>query len=320
MVEMTVYKRQWGHGRPVIALHPLGLESSGFAGFGRALARRGMRTVALDLPGFGKTPAPPDTALTPAKLAEPVIARARAMREKPVVLGISLGGRVALEAALNAPDTFDSVIAIAPYMPWRSYRFLLRGAHLLSPRIAAWIPLERIWPQLRWLAESMENLPYLRDDELAQSAARFVYYAACPATRESFINAARELALDPAFGERGLWTRLRDLRIPSAFVWGERDGLISHKLAEHVQEAAPTATQVLVPCASHWLNGPHHRCIADSVARLLEGPLRAGASHPGRAHRRLSATATVAAPCLLEADADGEPIAVAAAAGGRHGR
>ena len=70
---MAMYKREWGEGEPVIALHPLGLESSGFAGFGKALARRGMRTIAVDLPGFGRTPAP-DAPLSPAVLAAPVIA------------------------------------------------------------------------------------------------------------------------------------------------------------------------------------------------------------------------------------------------------
>ncbi len=313
---MTVYKRQWGRGRPVIALHPLGLESSGFAGFGKVLAERGIRTVALDLPGFGKAPAPPGAELTPALLAEPVIACARAMRQKPAVIGISLGGRVALEAALTAPDAFHSVMPIAPYMPWRNYRFLLQGARLIRPGAAAWIPLERIWPQLRWLAETMEKTPYLRDDELAQSAARFVYYAACPATRESFFNAARELALDPAFGEHGLWTRLPSLAIPAAFVWGERDSFVSSQLSDSVRQSLPAATQVLVPCASHWLNGPHHRCIADSVVRLLEGPLR-----PAGVRQRRAVDVTDAAPCIVKASA-GESGAGAPAAlcGISHGR
>jgi pimeloyl-[acyl-carrier protein] methyl ester esterase len=318
---MTVHKRQWGQGRPVIALHPLGLESSGFAGFGKVLAKRGIRTTALDLPGFGQSPAPPNVALKPALLAEPVIARARAMREKPVVIGISLGGRVALEAALTAPETFHSVIAIAPYMPWRRHRIVLQSARLLRPGAAAWMPLERIWPQLRWLADTIEKIPYIRDDELAQSAARFVYYAACPATRASFLNAARELALDPAFGEEGLWTRLPTLPIPAAFVWGERDGLVSSKLADSVRETLPTATQVLVPCASHFLNGPHHRCIADGVARLLEGPLRPGVTRPGRSRRRRAIGAMPTAPCFLEeSENDPVPAVRRALPGVSHGR
>ncbi len=282
------------------------------------LAERNVRTVALDLPGFGKSPAP-GTALTPAVLAKPVIARARAMKQKPVVIGISLGGRVALEAAMTAPEAFHSVIAIAPYMPWRKYRLLMKGAYLLGPGAAAWLPLERIWSQLRWLANTLGNTPYLQDDELAQSAARFVYYIACPATRESFFSAARELALDPAFGEHGFWTRLADLSIPTAFVWGERDGLVSWKLSKHVRETLPSATQVLVPCASHWLNGPHHRCIAESVGQLLDGPLRAGVVQPTRRRRRKVALEMAAAPCLLGTALEEAATTAAAAAGVGHG-
>jgi pimeloyl-ACP methyl ester carboxylesterase len=268
-VIVKMHTREWGRGRPVIALHALGLDSSGFEGFGRALASRGMRTIAADLPGFGKTPAP-DAPLRPAVLAAPVIELARELEMPPVVLGLSLGGRVALEAALSAPEAFSAVIAIAPALPWRRFRFLLQGARLLDDRLAAWMPLERIWPLLQWLSRALESMPYLRDDEIAQAGMRLVYYFACAATRASFLSAARELTLDPAFGEDGLWTRLPALAVPAAFVWGDRDQLISSGLAQPVAEACPQARQHLLPCVGHWLNGPHHVCLTDSVAALID--------------------------------------------------
>ena len=49
-----MYKRHWGRGEPLIALHPLGIESSAFADLGLALASSGIRTTAVDLPGFGR--------------------------------------------------------------------------------------------------------------------------------------------------------------------------------------------------------------------------------------------------------------------------
>jgi hypothetical protein len=110
----------------------------------------------------------------------------------------------------------------------------------------------------------------LRDDELAQAGAQLVYNLACPATRASFIAAAREIALDPAFGARGLWPRLATLRVPGAFVWGEQDQLISPRFAHHVAGACPQAQQVVLPCLGHWLNGPHHRCLAESLADLID--------------------------------------------------
>jgi pimeloyl-ACP methyl ester carboxylesterase len=154
---MILHRREWGAGQPVIAMHPLGLESSAFAGIGTVLARRGIRTIAVDLPGFGRTPAS-DEAPTPAVLAASVIAYARELETPPVLLGISLGGRVALEAALAAPDAFRGVIAIAPYLPWRRFRFLLGGARFMGPELADWIPLGA-WRRSRTCATTSSPRP-----------------------------------------------------------------------------------------------------------------------------------------------------------------
>lgn len=318
---MTLFRREWGRGAPVIALHPLGLESSGFAGFGRRLAQRGLRTIALDLPGFGRTPAPGGP-LTPAVLAAPVIEVARQLAEPPIVIGLSLGGRVGLEAALTAPEAFRAVIAVAPALPSLRFNPFLQGARLLSPSAADWLPLERVWPLLRWLAGHLETVPYLRDDEIAQAGARLVYYLACPATRASFFSAAREMTIEPAHGPQGFWTRLPNVVVPAAFVWGERDQLISTRFAHHVAQACPQAQQLLLPCVSHWINGPHHRCLAEAVAGVIE---RIGAARPERSRpgARRTGPAPVAAPastvwigdaelgiraCVADAPSDLQPL------------
>jgi len=305
---MAMYKREWGEGEPVIALHPLGLESSGFAGFGKALAKRGMRTIAVDLPGFGRTPAP-DAPLSASVLAAPVIAMARAMKTRPVVVGISLGGRVALEAALTAPDAFRSVVAIAPYLPWLRFRWVLAAGYLLGPRTADLFPLEKIWPLLRWLSGILENVPQLRDDEIAQAGARLVYYLACPATRASFFSTAHELAMEPAEGENGLWTRLPDLRIPAAFAWGSRDQLVTARFADRIARVLPDTPQLVLPCLGHWLNGPHHRCLAEAMGDLLDGPMRLEAKRLARARRRgLRAARLESVDCLLEQSREVAPV------------
>jgi len=291
-----LHRREWGVGQPMIAMHPLGLDSSAFEGFGHVLARRGMRTIAVDLPGFGRSPLP-DRPLTPAVMAEPVIELARSLPMPPLVLGVSMGGRVALEAALTAPEAFRGVIAIAPYLPWLRFRVLLAWASLVDARAADWLPLERAWPVLRWLARSLETLPCLREDELAQAGVRLVYYLSCPATRASFISAGRELALDPPYGEHGLWTRLPRIGIPLTLVWGERDRLISLRFAHAVERACPVARQVLLPCVGHWINGAHHRCLAEAVARIamgLDAAAGAKAEHP-------SGVRFITRPCLVAA-------------------
>ena len=115
------------------------------------------------------------------------------------MLGISLGGRVALEAALHAPGCIRArVIAIAPYLPWLRFRALLAAGVAARSAPGRLDAARAGWPVLRWLARVLEKAPYLREDELAQAGARLVYYCRCPATRREHFSAARELALDPA--------------------------------------------------------------------------------------------------------------------------
>jgi pimeloyl-ACP methyl ester carboxylesterase len=279
MEPIVLHRREWGYGQPVIAMHPLGLESSAFEGIGMVLARHGMCTIAVDLPGFGRTPlttGPP----TPAAMAAPVIELARSLATPPVVLGLSMGGRVALEAVLTAPDAFRGVIAIAPYLPWLRHRFIMDRAWMIDPRIASWVPFERAWPVLRWLARTLETLPYLRDDEVAKAGARLVYYLSCPATRAGFVAAAREMALDQPYGEYGLWTRLPDIAVPTAFVWGQQDQLVSLRFSRAVARAVPHVPQLLLPCLGHWVNGPHHRCLAKIIADLVAGMIQGAVLEP----------------------------------------
>jgi len=71
------------------------------------LADAGYHAVALDLPGFGKSPATdldPDTVLTSFIQAEQL--------DRPVLVGPSMGGRVALEFALAHPNAVSGLILV----------------------------------------------------------------------------------------------------------------------------------------------------------------------------------------------------------------
>ena len=66
--------------------------------------------LALDLPGFGVTPNPGQD-FRPAFLADWVIER---MPERAVVVGSSLGGRVAVAVAERAPEKVEGLVLVAP--------------------------------------------------------------------------------------------------------------------------------------------------------------------------------------------------------------
>jgi len=282
-----MHLQEWGRGVPVIALHPLALESTAFAGVARELAARGLRTVAADLPGFGRTPAP-KAPLSPAVLAEPVVALARDLgrhRGRPFVLGMSLGGRVALEAALVAPELFRGVVGVAAYLPWRSRRWALAYSKILGPALAERIPVERAWPLLKRIAERMEAREGLEHDWLARAGVRCLYYWSCAATRSAFVSATREMAMDPAFGPQGTWTRLRGLAVPAAFLWCGRDALIPRDHAEHVARALPRAQRLELACSGHFVHGLHYRCFERAVAEAV-GALVEAEDEPARKRGR----------------------------------
>lgn len=289
---------EWGAGDPLIALHPLALDSQAFAGVARVLARQGLRTLAVDLPGFGKTPAPDGVPLTPARLAAPVLELARSLERPPLLLGMSMGGRVALEAALTDPQAVRGTVLVAPFLPWRHWRPALAAVKWLDPDWAEWLPLERAWPVLKRLADAIDGLRDLEHDWLARASARFIYYTSCPATRVAFLSAAREMALDPATGPRSLWTRLPELAGPATFLWAGRDGLIPRRHAGEIEAVLPWSDRIEVPCAGHFVSGQHFRCMRHAIALAVEHTLAAEREGPGRRFER--GTSTLAA-CLADA-------------------
>jgi esterase len=104
---------RFGEGpRPLILLHGFLGSARNLASLGRGLSHRrsDLSVFALDLTGHGGSPPlPPGADL--AVLARDVLATARSIRERTAmtVVGHSLGGRVALRAALLDPAAFAHV-------------------------------------------------------------------------------------------------------------------------------------------------------------------------------------------------------------------
>jgi pimeloyl-ACP methyl ester carboxylesterase len=293
-----VHVQSWGEGRGLIALHGLGLESTCFAGLGQRLARHGLRTLSADLPGFGRTPAPRGP-LTLRSLAEPVIEFARELEAPPLLLGMSLGGRVALEAALRAPDVFRGVVLVAPALPRRTLHWAALGTRLLHPAFAERIPFELAWPLLKRLAETRDSDPGIGEDWLARAGKRAVYYMSCPATRAAFVGAIRAMASDPPSGPQSVWNRLPGLVPPAAFVWGSRDRMVSPTLEQGVAKRLPGSLQLRVPCAGHYFNGAHFRC---HLGAMAEAALRIDARASGSPAERSARGAVLTTACVARAE------------------
>jgi pimeloyl-ACP methyl ester carboxylesterase len=107
--------RHWGEpdGRPVFFWHALGAVVSGawIAEVALALAEAGHRVVAVDGPGFGESPPlPPDGYAVPA-LARLLWAVIDTLGlERPVLIGHSWGGTIAVHAAADRPSAVRAVV------------------------------------------------------------------------------------------------------------------------------------------------------------------------------------------------------------------
>ncbi|HVK37573.1 MAG TPA: alpha/beta fold hydrolase [Candidatus Kapabacteria bacterium] len=104
-----------GSGPPMILVHGCPATHTLWRPLLPALARH--RTLyAIDLPGFGASPAPADpTELAPARLARAILAFARRQGlERFDLVGHSFGGAIAAEAATEAPERVASLVMVAP--------------------------------------------------------------------------------------------------------------------------------------------------------------------------------------------------------------
>ena len=240
-----------GEGPDVVCLHGLGATKASFFDTAAALTRAGYRVHALDLPGFGGSSKP---------LAAPYSARWFADTAIEVMDGLdvgrahlvgnSMGGRVAIEIGLRAPERVAGLALLAP-----AVAFIKRD----------WHPIVRLLrPELGLLPHSLGRARVARQfwsmfadpDQVDPSVADIVVdefqriYASAGA-RLAFLTSARNIYLDRPFGRGGFYPRLADLEAPALFVWGAGDRLIPPAFAPHVAKWLPGAEQIVLEACGH---------------------------------------------------------------------
>ncbi len=103
-----------GHGPPVLLLHGLGSQASDYIGVIAGLVPHVSEVLALDLPGHGLSPAPPE-GMCPTAMRRVTLAAADKLLDRPVVVfGNSLGGLSAVRLALLRPDRVLGLMLASP--------------------------------------------------------------------------------------------------------------------------------------------------------------------------------------------------------------
>ncbi|MEV1078045.1 alpha/beta hydrolase [Streptomyces sp. NPDC050211] len=218
----------------VVCVHGLGCSYRYWLPFARALAPDA-RTVAVDLPGFGRTPGPPvplDVHGLSLALADWL--RATGRRPVPLVAN-STGCQLVVDLAAHAPELIGPVVLNGPTFD-RHARSAGRQA-------------------VRLLCDTRWERPGL-------GIALALSYADCglPRAWRTF----RHQLHDPV--ER----KLHHLRTPTVVVRGTHDPVVPRAWAEEFTEMLPRARLAEVPGAGHTLNYSAPAELARITRGLLE--------------------------------------------------
>jgi len=267
---------------PLLLLHGFAAGSGHWRGNAHAIASAGWRVYGLDLVGFGAS-SQPALWLDNRLWARQVQGFLEEVVQGPaVVVGHSLGGLVALSAAVFFPSWVRAVVAAplpdptlvmarpsrppshAPRRrPWR--RRLKRWLVILLCRL---LPLELIVPLLAHSPlldlgiQSAYATAVIGDQELHRLIAK-------PARRPGAVRSLRAMSIAMALRPHGATAPalLRRLGCPLLLVWGRRDQLVPLQVADQVRRLRPELPLVVLDHGGH--------CPHDEMPEAFNGALLA---------------------------------------------
>ena len=239
-----------GQGPDVLLLHGLGSTRASLFETAAALSSR-YRIHAPDLPGFGSSSKPALGSYNARWFANSILGLLDQLDiPRAHIVGNSMGGRVAIEVGLIAPERVAALGLLCPAVAW-----LRRGLH----------PIVRLLrPELGFLphgfrrsmvASQFSSMLHDRDaldpavSDLMVDEFRRIYQSA--GARYAFLASARNIYLEAPFGRDGFYPRLSKLQPPAMFIWGSHDSLIPAAFGRHVRKWLPGAQQLTIEACGH---------------------------------------------------------------------
>jgi pimeloyl-ACP methyl ester carboxylesterase len=255
---------------PVVLLHGGGLDEAALS-WRDVLAPLGesFRVYAPDFPGYGGSddPTEPPDVDSYAGVVERFL-DALALDEVSLV-GLSLGGGVALDVAFRAPERLDRLVLVDSYgLGGRVPGGRLGTALIGAPRLTE-LTFEALRASRLLTALAVRAVTYgPPDDELIEDV-----YAALqrPGSGRAWRGFQRR-----EVGAGSLRTnfvdRLPDLAVPTLFVHGEHDRLVPVEWAVRAGSLVPDAEVRIVPRCGHWPPREAPRPFLDCLEAFLQSP------------------------------------------------
>jgi pimeloyl-ACP methyl ester carboxylesterase len=273
---------------PVLFAHGFGQSRLSWTRTASALAAEGWRTVTFDARGHGDSGRVPDGTYHLEQFVADLVLVAGSLRERPVMVGHSMGGLLAMVAAGEIrPAPFRALVLVDITPRWEASglaRILgFMRAHLdgfasledAAERVAAYAPQRSRDRSVRELAQ------LLRRDDDGRWRWRWD-----PALLDT-------IAVEGERHQQRLLDAARNIDVPVLLVSGGRSDVVSERTVAEFLRNVPSAEHIEVPHATHAVAGDDN----DAFIAVLAYFLKSLGSPPPR----------VRAECDVEDKAAGAP-------------
>lgn len=238
---MELWHQVAGAGPPVLLIHEGICDSRMWEPQWRAYPRF-HRTVRCDLRGFGRSPLPAESYSHARDVVELLD---RLDLGSAALVGVSLGGRVALEVALARPDLVERLVLVGPGLPGHDWSDAVRRYGEEEDAAVAHGDLEAaVEANLRMWVDG----PNRRPDQVDPRVRRFVAEMQRRALQlqAPVWEEVQEELLVPDVG-----SRYDEVRVPTLVLVGGEDVPDIHEIADRLASGIPDARKVVIAGTAH---------------------------------------------------------------------
>jgi pimeloyl-ACP methyl ester carboxylesterase len=224
---------------PLLLIHGLGATKASWLTVVGRLAKH-HRVIAVDMPGFGASSKPVAPYDAPWFANQAFNLLDALGIDEAFVAGNSMGGRISMEMAMRHPERVHAIACLCPAAAF-VHRPALRFVRFLRPELGALarvLPRKQLYSNLRQL---FADPSCVHETWYEAAIDDFLATWRSARARVAFLRSLRNIYLDEPLGDEGFWTRLASMETPAMYIYGQHDGLITHRFANKVRETLPDA-------------------------------------------------------------------------------
>jgi pimeloyl-ACP methyl ester carboxylesterase len=235
------------------------------------------RVVAMDLPGFGLTPEPPeDVDVTITQYGRWVNELCdRLGMEQIELVGNSMGGYIAAEVAVQFPERVERLVLVSA--AGISSAETIQAPILTFGRMAAAIASNSVTRYRR-----LASRPVTRHVSLAL-VARHPRLLKADLAYEGFFKGGGKPGFDDALRaslDYDFRDRLPDVKVPTLIVWGEKDSIIPTRDADEFERLIEDSRKVVMKDTGHVPMAERPQAFNDVLVKFLDEEGRAEDQEP----------------------------------------